>query len=143
MSLCVAGTDICLDEGTRYLFGAAHLWSLVDPKRADAIRWWIRNEWAADDEDPDVQVYDTIRLRDLLGLLDGLDDALRAELTDQDWRVDQDTALRISQNKDWLVDSWDEEHGKVYTLANRVSEIHQLDWLVRQALAMDRALVVR
>jgi hypothetical protein len=143
MSLFIAGTEICIEEGTTYLHRAAHLWSLLDPPRGEAIRWWIRNEWAADDDDPEAKVYNTASLRHLLGLLDGLDDALRAELTDHDWRIDQNTAARITGNKEWLVDSWNGEQGTVYTLANRVSEVHQVDALVRRALDMDRALVVR
>ena len=108
--------------------------------RGEAIRRWVSDEWWASDDDPDIEVYPVPSLRHLLGLLDGLDDALLAEVTDENFRLDPDTAARLRATNELLVDSWDDETGHVDTLANRVSEVHQVTWLVKKAIEMDRSL---
>ena len=138
MTLAIAGTDEELEGGLLYISRAADLWSLFDERRAEAIRRWIHDEWHAHEEDPDIQVYLAGRCKYLLDLLDGLDEGLRAEITDKHWRVDAATAARIKERYEWLVDSWEGEGGPVYTLANRVSEVHQLEWLLRRAVEMGR-----
>lgn len=142
MTTRIAGTQDVLDKGTTYLHHAAELWSLVDSRRGEAIHTWLRNEWAAHSEHPDLEVYDVASLRYLLGLLDGLGDALVAELTDASWRLDAETAARLYASHPTLIDSWREGEGVVYTLANRVSEVDQLAGLVRRAIASDRGLEV-
>jgi hypothetical protein len=142
MSFRIAGSDEEVEYGTRYLQTAADLWDLVEPRRGQAIRRWMRDEWAAHDDDPDLEVYSVDSLRRLLGLLDGLDAALRAEVTDAHWRLDAETAARLTASDPTLVDSWQGEDGPVYTLANRVSEVHQVEAVVRTAIAMGRDIEV-
>jgi hypothetical protein len=142
MTTRIAGTREGLDKGTTYLHHAAELWSLVNPRRGEAIHTWLRNEWAAHPEHPDLEVYDVASLRLLLGLLDGLGDALAAELTDASWRLDAQTAARLLASHPTLIDSWQGAEGTVYTLANRVSEALQIEALVRRAVALDRGLEV-
>lgn len=146
MTTRIAGTREGLDKGTTYLHHAAELWSLVNPRRGEAIHTWLRNEWAAHPEHPDLEVYDVASLRRLLGLLEGLGDALAAQLTDASWRLDAQTAARLLASHPTLIDSWREGRGEaevvVYTLANRVSEALQIEALVRRAVAVDRGLEV-
>jgi hypothetical protein len=142
MSLAIAGTPEHLGDGTSYLHTAAELWSLVDPSRGESIRAWLRDEWAAHDDDPDLEVYDVGSLRRLLPLLEGLEEALRARLTDAHFRIDPETAVRVTSLDPTLVDSWTADGQTVYTLANRVGEVHQVRALVRRALDLDRPLEV-
>ena len=142
MTMYITGTDEGIEYGTSYLHTAADLWSLVEPRRGEAIRRWIRERFAAHSDSPDVKVYDVASLRDLLDLLDGLDDALRAEITDDVWRLDEETARRLQAKDETLVDSWQGAQGPVYTLENRVSEVHQVEALARQAIEMNRNLEV-
>ena len=142
MTTRIAGTHDVLDKGTTYLHHAAELWALVDSRRGEAIHTWLRNEWAAHPEHPDLEVYDVASLRHLLGLLAGLGDALVAKLTDASWRLDAETAARLFASHPTLIDSWREGEGTVYTLANRVSEVDQIEALVRRAVALNRDLEV-
>lgn len=142
MSFRIAGTDDEIEYGTAYLHTAADLWDLVEPRRAAAIRSWLRDEWAAHDDDPDLEVYNVDGLRRLVGLLDGLDAAMRAEITDERWRLDAETAARLTAADPTLVDSWPGEDGPVYTLANRIGEVHQVEALVKKAIAMGRDIEV-
>lgn len=146
MTTRIAGTRDGLDKGTTYLHHAAELWSLLDSRRGESIHTWLRNEWAAHPEDPDLEVYDVASLRRLLGLLDGLGDALAAELTDASWRLAAETAARLLASHPTLIDSWREGEAKaeivVYTLANRMSEVDQLEALVKRAVALNRGLEV-
>lgn len=142
MSFGIAGTDEALKDGTTYIHHAAELWSLVDPPRGEAIRRWLRDEWTADDDDPDVEIYEVDSLGRLLDLVEGLGDALRAELTDRDHRIDADTAARITAREPTLIDSWREDGRDIYTLTNRVGEVDQMVALVKRAIAMNRSIVV-
>lgn len=143
MSLWIAGTNEGFEAGTTYLHHAADLWSLMDEQRGKRIGSWLDDWWAPHETDPEINVYNVVSLRYLLGLLDGIGDALRAEITDEHWRLDPETAARIKSSKEWLVDSWDEPGGPILTLENRVSEVHQLESLVQKAIKMNRALEVR
>ena len=142
MSFGIAGTDEALKDGTTYIHHAADLWSLVDPRRGDAIRRWLRDEWTARDDDPDIEVYELDSLGRLLDLVEGLGDALRAQLTDGDYRIDAATAARISAGEPTLVDSWKEDGRDVYTLTNRVGEVDQMIGLVKRAIALGRSVEV-
>jgi hypothetical protein len=138
--LSIAGTDEGIEYGRSYLHRAADLWSLVDPRRGEAINAFLREEGQPRDDDPDIDVYPVARLPHLLGLLDGLDDALRAEVTDEHFRVDAETAARLKAQNELLVESFDDESGAIHTLENRVSEVHQATWLVKKAIEMGRDL---
>lgn len=142
MSFGIAGTDEALKDGTTYIHHAADLWSLVDPHRGEAIRRWLRDEWTARDDDPDIEVYELDSLGRLLDLVEGLGDALRAQLTDRDYRIDADTAARISAREPTLIDSWKEDGRDVYTLTNRVGEVDQMVGLVKRAIALGRSVEV-
>jgi len=142
VTLYIAGTREGIKHGTAYLRRAADLWSLVDPRRGDAIREWLRSEWQAHDDDPDIQVYNVDSLRNLLGLLASLDDALRAEITDELFRLDPVVAARLKAENELLVDSWEGEDGHVDTLTNRVGEVHEVEALVKKAIEMNRSLEV-
>lgn len=122
---------------------AADLWDLVHPRRGDAIRAWIREAGnrVEDEEDLVSLSYGVEALRDLVGLLDGLGDALRAEVTDEHWRLDPATAARLKALDETLVDSWD-VGGHVDTLENRVSEVLAVEWLARRAIGLGRPLVL-
>jgi hypothetical protein len=136
------GQDDELEDGRTYLFNAAALWSLVAPRRGEALRRWLHDEWAAHDADPDIEVYDVGSLRRLVGLLDGLEDALRAELTDADFGLDAATAARVQSERETLVDSWESGGRRVYTLANRMAEVRRMERLVKRAIELGRALEV-
>jgi hypothetical protein len=136
------GTEDGIKDGRMYLDFAADLWSLVSPRRGAAIRTWLHDEWAAHDDDPVIEVYDVGSLRRLVGLLEGLADALRAELTDADFRIDAATAERIQARHPLLVDSWQEPGGRVYTLSNRLGEVGHVERLVKRAVEQGRALEV-
>lgn len=136
MSLTIAGTDEGLDDGTTYLHTAADLWALIDRSRGDSIRAWLRDEWAAHDDDPDLEVYDVDSLRRLIPLLEGLDEALRARVTDENFRIDEATAARLAGSDPTLVDSWTTGGTAVYTLTNRVGEVHQVKALIQRAIEM-------
>jgi hypothetical protein len=143
MSLRIAGTDDELEMGTMYIHWAGDLWSLAgDERRARRIHDWPKDYWTTNEDDPETKVYWVGGLEHLLGLIEGLDDALRATVTDQHWRIDAETAARIRTSNECLVDSWDEEGRTVYTLANRVSEVYQLEGLLRRAIEMDRHVEV-
>jgi hypothetical protein len=143
MSLYIAGADDGdLEHGSMYLHTAADLWSLVDERRGGSIRRWITDEWAADDANLDIQIYEVSSLRRLLELLDGLDDALRAEITDHDWRMDATTAAQVRAREPALVDTFETPSGTVHTLENRVSEVHQVEALVKRAVATNRRIEI-
>ncbi len=142
MSFGIGGTDEALKDGTTYVHHAADLWSLVDPRRGEAIRRWLRDEWGPHDDDPDIEVYDVDSLGRLLELVEGLGQALRAQVTDRDYRVDADGAARIREREPTLVDSWQEDGRDVFTLANRMGEVDQLIDLVKRAIALDRSIEV-
>lgn len=149
MSMRIAGTDDELEWGTTYVGHAARLWSIAgDERRARRIRDWVKDFWTGpdantDDEYPPARIYPVGGLKHLLGLLEGLDEALRATVTDRNWRIDAVAAERIRGISEALVDSWNEEGGTVYTLANRVSEVLQFEAFLQRAIELDRPLEVR
>lgn len=142
MTMTITGTDEDLDDGTSYLHVAADLWSLVDERRARAIRQWLDDNWSASDEDAEKKVYDVASLRRVLGLLDGLDGALMAEIADEHLRVDTLTAERLSAQHPTLVDSWPDGGGRVFTLANRAHEVRQVRSLIQRAVDLNRTIEV-
>ncbi|MEZ4363204.1 MAG: hypothetical protein R3B48_23720 [Kofleriaceae bacterium] len=142
MTLSIAGTDLEVEDGRAYLRRAAELWSLIDVKRGAAISAWLEQEWGAHDTDPDLEVYDVGCLPRLLGLLEGLEAALQAQVTDAKFRVDAATAARISAQHELLIDSWVGDDGPVYTLSNRIGELHEVVALIKKAVAMQRGLEV-
>ena len=149
MSLRIAGTDDELEHGTTYIHRAARLWSIAgDERRARRIREWPKDFAAAPEPDPDDEyppdkVYSVGGLEHLLGLLEGLGDALRATVTDPHLRIDAETAARIRAISEVLVDSWEEQGKTIYTLANRVAEVHDLEAFLQRAIELDRNVEVR
>lgn len=136
-----------LEKGSSYLGFGADLWSLVDEERGRKIDRWFSDEWSVAEgeeyEDYDVRVYSPASCRYLLTFLPGIDDALiQAGITDNSWHTDAATAAQISARYPWLVDSWEGESGRVYTLGNRVIEVGLVIFLMKKAIALDRDIMV-
>jgi hypothetical protein len=142
VSFEIAGTDESVDYATTALHHAADLWSVVDPERGERIRRWIEDEWSVRDDDDRIRVYDVDSLRRLAALLDGLDEALRAGVTDWHFRLGEAAAARVAAVEPTLVDSWVEGGATIHSVANRIGEIDAVAGLVRRAIDQGRAIEV-
>jgi len=88
-----------------------------------------------DDDDPDVRCYGPGSGRYLVNLLEGLPEALKAQVTDDQLRLPSDSPVLAEHPA--LVDSWSEEGALVHTLANRGYDVRRLIALLKVAHEAD------
>jgi len=133
-----------LERGNSIVDTARDLWSLVDPERARKIGSWLEDEWSEDpDGDCDVHCYGPGSCRYLLNLIEGLSEGLQEGLdVDFTLRISSELAATIRSKHPFLVDSWTEDSGEVFTLANQVSNVGLLCGLLETALKHDRLICI-
>jgi hypothetical protein len=73
----------------------------------------------------------------LVAALSGLEDAL-LNITDEHHRLRPDTVDVVKNRAPYLIDSWTEPQGEVYTLANNLHDVYRARTFLERAIALGR-----
>jgi hypothetical protein len=125
-----------LEEGWSYLYRAIQLWNLVDPNRGAELKRLLKEEVEHDDFDEPIIVTPALATR-IVALLAPLPDALLA-ITDRHQRLRPEKVSEVLEKASYLVDSWQEASGTVYTLANHLDDVYRVRKFLDRAIDLGR-----
>jgi hypothetical protein len=119
-----------LRHGPRYIDLAIELWRLADNKeRADQIKALTLRAFGRSNRD-----LNTAEVKELLQLLDGLDDALKASLLDENWCVPLERLDEVRRRTTEIDLGERPQHRAVKGVEEGLSEVHGLRDFLKQAL---------
>ena len=125
-----------LEEGWSYIYRGIQLWQLVDPAHAEGLKRLMKEDVEHDDSEEPIIVTPALAAR-IVAALAGLPDAL-LRITDRYHRLRPDTVSEVMQKAPYLVDSWDEPSGPVYTLANHLHDVGRAQAFLERAIELGR-----
>lgn len=119
--------------GWEYLGQAIALWRLADPTRGDAIFAIKERAYSAPGTFPRLDADD---IRNLVDLIDGIDDAIvRAGIVDAEWRVPVDRLEELARRVPGMdINAERSLEDKRYALAEVVSNVLSLRGFLAEAL---------
>lgn len=125
-----------LEDGWSYLYRAVQLWQLVDPVRGGDLKRLLLEKVEHDRSDGPIIITPTLAAH-IVAILAALPGALLG-ITDQHYRLRPDKVEEVLEKASYLVDSWQEPSGVVYTLENHLDDVYRARKFLARAVELGR-----